>query len=348
VRSASSSALALAATVLFALAGCTGSTTPATPSTASPGTAPARRLAATAGESIPARVGTKSPTPTTCLVTTLPWTLPQPLSRETVLAVGDGLLLAGGLDRANRSSALVRHIDPLTGRSAKVGMLSDPVHDAGGALVGGHAYIVGGGAQFSVAAVQQLGGSGTARVVGQLPRPRSDLVVASSGEAMLIIGGYDGTVSQPQVLRSTDGRTFTAIDSLPIPVRYPAVAVTGSVVWVFGGQVAGHPSTAIQRIDVASGRVTLAGRLAVPVSDAAAFSLDGQVLIVGGATTSGTTGDIWRFDPATLQVDRCGRLPGPVQDAGSGVWRGSGYLLGGEDTTTQDRVLRVRLLGGRP
>jgi hypothetical protein len=106
--------------------------------------------------------------------------------------------------------------------------------------------VFGGGEQASVATVQQVAGPapraraattpGSPMVTGRLPRPRSDLTAVTQGGTTYLLGGYDGTTYDATVLATPDGRRFAVAARLPVPVRYPAVAVLGRQIWVFGGQ----------------------------------------------------------------------------------------------------------------
>ena len=69
-----------------------------------------------------------------------------------------------------------------------------------------------------------------------MPAPRSDAVAVTIGPTTYIVGGYDGTHPDAPVLATTNGRTFTTVAALRIPVRYPAVAALGGQIFVFGGQ----------------------------------------------------------------------------------------------------------------
>ena len=120
-----------------------------------------------------------------------------------------------------------------------------------------------------------------------------------------MVGGYDGTTVDPQVLATTDGRHFRVAARLPVPVRYAGTAMAGGLIWVFGGQTAASGSGAtdiIQRVDPATGAAAVAGRLPQPVAGAAVIVLDGQIYVAGGATAHGD-------QPGGVPV-RPGHVPG--------------------------------------
>lgn len=317
-------ALILAVATLAVLASCTAA--PAPPVRSAPAThAPARPMAPAAASPV-----ISSPFRRGLTAVVEPWRLPAALSREVVLADHRRLVVVGGLTAAGSSTAIVQ-IDPATGTAARAGELARPVHDAAGVTLGGRDLVFGGGTQASVAAVQEFGTGGSAVVVGRLPRPRSDLVAAVAGSTAYILAGYDGSTPDPAVLATTDGRHFTVVAGLPVPVRYPAVAVLGHDLYLFGGEHAGSATTAIQRVDTHARTAALVGHLPHPLAHATAVTLAGTVYLLGGVTgTSARTG-IARYDPAGDSIVPAGRLPYPVSDAGAAVLDGTAYLLGGEN-----------------
>jgi len=299
-------------------------------------------------------------------VSPAPYQLPSGLAREVVLPSGRGLLIAGGLTQQATSSAAVRLLNPSTGGTSRVGRLAVPTHDAGGATVGGRTFVFGGGQQGSVATVQevtaQTAPAGPARgartVAGRLPRPRSDLVAVTRGGTAYLLGGYDGAGYDATVLATRDGRRFTVVARLAVPVRYPAVAVLGGQIWVFGGQTSHGITNDIQRISLpgsgsggagqtVGGRkvaAVVAGHLPRPTTAAAAFALGGALYIAGGQTapawpgqataspsaTLTTSGAVLRYQPGHPSV-LAGTLPVPVANAGAGVLRGTAFLVGGDN-----------------
>jgi Kelch motif len=264
------------------------------------------------------------------------WTLPSPVAREVVVTTGKELTIVGGLDATKFSTAAVVTVNPETGASRGSGTLVEAVHDAAGARAGARILVFGGGgpSENGTADVQAVPNAGAPSVVGTLPGPRSDHVAARVGTTTYVLGGYDGTGIVPDVLATTNGTTFTKVGSLPVPVRYPAVAVVGKAIYLFGGvsnSQAGVDTSAVQRLDVASGAIDTVATLPTSLSHASAIVLAGQVFVLGGYVDNTKLSDqILRFDPSTGATNRVGVLPAPVSDAAAVVIGKRGYLVGGQ------------------
>ncbi len=106
-------------------------------------------------------------------------------------------------------------------------------------ILGGRMFVLGGGTASSVPTVQAFTQGTQTAVVGQLGRARSDSGGVSAGPVGYVVGGYDGTILDPQVLATTDGRHFRVAARLPVPVRYAATAAVSGLIWVFGGTPGG-------------------------------------------------------------------------------------------------------------
>ncbi|MGD0380920.1 MAG: PQQ-binding-like beta-propeller repeat protein [Acidimicrobiales bacterium] len=232
----------------------------------------------------------------------LPWSLKAPLSRAVVLpVVGNQLSVLGGLTTGNTSSSGIYTLDTSTGALAPAGDLTGPLHDASGAVIAGKDVVFGGGDATTVGVVQAFpepsgpalsAGSPTptATVVGSLPQARSDSSSVTIGSTTYVVGGYDGTNADAVVLGTTDGRTFSTVATLPVPVRYGAVAAVGGRIYVFGGQAitgagAGQPVDTVQAVDPTRHHAAVVGHLPEPISGAAAVTLTGSVYVVGGEST---------------------------------------------------------------
>ncbi|HEY3951910.1 MAG TPA: hypothetical protein VGM53_00915 [Streptosporangiaceae bacterium] len=341
-----------------------------------------RHPAARSGDSDPARTDTQNHQPAGPLVlqaVPAPYQLPAPITRAVVLpqpgpsgtqsGAGQGLLIAGGLTTQSTTTNAVALLDPVTGQTERAGRLAVPTHDAGGAVLGGKPFVFGGGSVASIDTVQSgtgqsgTGQSGTAQsgmgrswvTAGRLPGVRSDLDAVTVGSRAYLVGGYDGSSWDADVLATRDGTRFTVAAHLPVPVRYPAVAALGSRIWVFGGQTPSGITDVIQQIDTATGRASVAGRLPRPTAHATGFTLGGRIFVAGGqtaATAAGksgtasasaalsTSGAVLEFRPPPGQATRGGsivtaaRLPVPVANGAAAVLGGTGYLVGGDQNGT--------------
>ena len=206
----------------------------------------------------------------------------------------------------------------------------------------------------------------TATSAGSLPAPRSDAAAVTIGSTTYLVGGYDGTRPDVPVLATTDGRAFTTVTALPVPVRYPAVAALSGQIYVFGGQAitgsqAGAPVNVIQAVDPARRTAAVIGDLPAPLAGAAAMTVDGELFVAGGESpaaqrpapglgttqlgpgesgtgaraegsspSASTVSTIWAFDPASRRLLAAGRLQVPASHAAAVVAGSAAWIIGGE------------------
>jgi hypothetical protein len=276
--------------------------------------------------------------------------LPAGVSRPVVLPDASGFVVLGGLATGDTSTSGVVHVDPASGDSQIIGHLALAVHDSAGAAIGGRFFVFGGGSTSTVSVVQAFAG-GSTTAAAQLPEARSDLSAATIDGTTYILGGFNGSEMTPDILATTDGVSFRVVAALAVPVRYAAVAGLGDTLWVVGGVTTtsegGTPieTDVVQKVNLGSGQVTVAGHLPEPMGHATAVVLDDQIFILGGRSGTVPSAAIWRLDPASGALARAGRLPGPVSDAGSVTVGDVGYLVGGEvtgPTAPLDTVVALR------
>ena len=104
----------------------------------------------------------------------------------------------------------------------------------------------------------------------------------------------------------------------------------------------------IQRLDPATGKVEVIGKLPRPLSAAAALVVDGHLLVLGGRHGGKASNAILEVDPATGDVTRAGHLPYPVANAGAAVVDDTGYLVGGEGDALKATVATTVTLSFPP
>ncbi len=302
------------------------------------GTREGRRRQA-AGRSAPAAPG---PVVTHLTATEAGWTLGTPLSRAVAFSDNRGIVVAGGLDPGQNTVSSVVRIDPTTGATTSAGSLAVPAHDAAGATIGGKQFVFGGGAQHVSDVVQALQPNGPSAVVGHLPQPRADLAAATIGSTAYLVGGYDGTNATRDVLATSDGVGFRTVAQLPFGVRYPAVAAIGNSVYVFGGELGGAESAAVQQIDVRTGTVRVVAQLPSTRTEAAAVAVGGRIYVVGGLAGGHASSDVIAFDPKTADFSFDGQLPTPKADSAIATVGGTSFLLGGESAAVSSDVTALR------
>jgi hypothetical protein len=269
--------------------------------------------------------------------------LPSARSRAVALAFGSTILLCGGLTSTGTTTGSILRIDLGSGRVSEAGTLAAPVHDAGGAVLGGSGFVFGGGQVGPGSIVQRVGPSGGAITVGQLPAVRADLVAVSVDGELVVVGGGTPARPDPRVLATTDGRHFRVVATLPVGVRYPAVAVVGGIVYVVGGSTPSGDARVIQALDPGTGVVRVIGRLGQGLSHASALVVGGAFLIAGGQVGGRTQDALWQLDLASGTVTRIGRLPYPVSDMAAVVVDGIGYLIGGEGLAPVASIITVSM-----
>jgi hypothetical protein len=278
-----------------------------------------------------------------------PFRLPAAVSRPTVFAAAGGLLVVGGLTAADSTTQAILSVDLARAAVNPSGRLAVPVHDAAGALVNGRNLLFGGGSTTVSSAVQDVTPGTPPRVLSHLPQPRADLVAVSEGKTGYVLGGFDGAQGLTTILRTTDGRTFTVSGTIPVSVRYPAVAASGGAIWLFGGEHAGNQITDVQRVDLTTGQGRVAGHLPRPLAHAGALTLSGTIFVAGGRTGAATTDIVMRFSPADVSFTTAGRLPAARSDFGVAVVGETAYLVGGESPRPVDTVIQARAhVGGTP
>src|SRR5579871_3857375 len=299
------------------------------------------RTAGTTGTSIAASttalVATTAPVPSALAVAHLPAPLPQAVSRASVVVENGRLVLLGGLHGPSpgTSTSQVLTIDPTSGAAQVAAPLSEATHDAAAVTFGSSAFVFGGGAGTTIASVQQWSGTGS-RVVSHLPQARSDVTAVVVDGHGYVIGGFDGARPAADVLETDDAVTFHVAATLPVPVRYPAVAVLGSKIYVIGGQSVagpggnGPPVADVQMVDVSNGSAAVVAQLPGAVTEAAGFVLRGAVFIAGGVRGGIVQRGVFRVDVGTGGLTAVATLPEPRADAAVATVGSTAYLLGGE------------------
>ena len=265
------------------------------------------------------------------------WQLQAPISREAVLPDGAGSMVVAGGETSGGSQVGVFRLDLATGGLTLLSSLPSATHDAASAQVGGNDLVLGGGSSAPADYAQGVSAAGTASSLGTLPGARADASAVTIAGTAYVVGGYSGTALDPSVLATTDGVHFRAVAKLAVPVRYPALAVSGGNIYVFGGStLSGTPVPTVQVVEPSTGASRVLGQLPQALAGAAAASLGGHIYLAGGQTASvagaagGPSGTVYAYDVATGKFLVAGSLQVPVAYAGASVNGGRLWMIGGE------------------
>ena len=268
------------------------------------------------------------------------------ISGEAAVPYRGELLVLGGLDAADESASGVFRLDPQTGGLAPA---SDPAQPGSRcSRRNGRSPSLGPRAAAQAPAPTPSRPSAPAARPGSWAsfRPHARIWPPSRSVARSrSIGGYDGRTPSADVLRTSDGRSFTTAARLPVPVRYPAVATAGSTIYAFGGETATRPSDRRDPGDRRGDRpgVASSGTCRSPLAHASAISLGGRDLRSGRHHAAGQpSARMLRFDPSERTRRSAGRLPTPVTNAAAATLGDTGYLVGGIGPGGSPLTLRGR------
>lgn len=242
----------------------------------------------------------------------LPRSLPVALSGMAGTSVGNQGFFAGGMG--------VTSVDTVY-RVTSAGYslltrLPTALHDAGAAVLGQTLYVIGGGQSVSLPTVYaiSLQNPGQVTTMPPLPVPLSDLGAVSYDGAVFLVGGHGSGAPSRAVLRYRPGQGVSPFALLPVGVRYAAVALSGSRLWVAGGMTSTGPTPDVEVVNLATGRVLRLPPLPYPVEYAEAAVIQNRLWVVGGKTPAGWTRRVVIYDPSHKIWQSGPPLPAPAGD----------------------------------
>jgi hypothetical protein len=208
--------------------------------------------------------------------------LTTPLAAMQAFPSGGYLYLLGGESGTKPTSQIFR-IDLTAGRARPAGTFEEPLAEAGVAPQGGSAYLVGGwtGSQFATA-ILKFTPPGTTELVARLPDGTRSPAVQLLGHTLYVAGGRteQGLTRNVYAIDVRNG-TVVSLGQLPQAVEQAVLVASGTSLYLLGGKTAnGKASTAVVRIDPATGTPTRVGRTTLPLVGAAAVSAGPRTLVV--------------------------------------------------------------------
>jgi hypothetical protein len=241
---------------------------------------------------------------------------------------------------------------PVPGRDAfslLVGILPVSLFAAAAVTIGDREYIFGGATGSAVSPTPELGilrydplsSNSTVPEIAHLPSLNYGLAAAAIGSTVYIVGGYNGKTTLDTIVAWRPGGTATVVASLPVALRYAAVAAVDGRIVIAGGLLANNTtaSRSVYVYNPATHTVTtLHAQLPVGIYQAAGASLGKLAYVIGGATPTGPASGpiaspvstIYSIDPLSGEVARAGTLSDGARAEAAAVSVGNViYLAGG-------------------
>jgi hypothetical protein len=208
--------------------------------------------------------------------------LPQPTHDAAAAVVGGSVYLFGGGESVSMPSVV--RVDPRTGAATEAPALGEPLSDLGAVAIGGHAYLVGGftGTQFATG-ILRYRPQGAATVFARLPTGTRYAGVTALGSTIYVAGGLTTSGPTNAVYAVSPSGDVRRSATLPAPEDHAALAALGRRLYLFGGR-------RVVAIDPASGKVSVAARLPVALTDPTATTVGDRIVIAGGGTDG-----VWAF-----------------------------------------------------
>ncbi|MGD0198385.1 MAG: hypothetical protein ABSC56_10850 [Solirubrobacteraceae bacterium] len=296
-------------------------------------------------------------------MTTHPVSLPQspaPLTYNTVSSLTEpvrassatrlpgsaAFSLLGGLDsQANGTSG----IGEITSTSTKVvGYLPVSLFAAAAVTIGSDEYIFGGATGSSASPTPEQGilqydvlsSNATVTEIAHLPSANYGLGAAVIGSTAYIVGGDNGTTTLDTIVSWHPGGQAAVAGTLPVALRYAAVAAVSGRIVIAGGLLANNAaSRQVFIFDPTTHKVsTLRVQLPKGIYAASGASLGKLAYVIGGAYPTGAATNptatavdtIYSVDPISGKLATAGSLTAGTRAEAVAVKVGDEiYLAGG-------------------
>lgn len=298
------------------------------------------------------------------------WGLPVPISQAAVVpSAPSSILVVGGEASNGQTASGAFLVDTATGSLHLDAALTTGVRAASAVVIGSKVVVFGGATTLPVGTVQTFPAPGapttattsvpavghkksslpyksttttaskvapTASASGNLPGARAGSAAVSFAGHAYVVGGSNGAAPDGAVMSTTNGISLQTVGSLPVAVRFPAAAVLGDKLYVFGGDTLRPGAKTwsavddIQEMDLSNGHAAIIGHLPHALRGAVAVVIDDNIYVAGGSGPAGTNGTVWGFEPQDGSTVAQASLTTPVAYAGAAVLGNKAWLVGGQ------------------
>jgi hypothetical protein len=208
--------------------------------------------------------------------------LPSARNSAAVFTIGGTLYVLGGEQGSTPSADLLR-VDLASGAVKRIATFEEPLAESGVGTGAGTVVLAGGwtGTQYGTA-VLRLTPPSSVQLVARLPEGVRAPAVARLRNTLYVAGGRTpGGLSNAVYAVDLSSGAVTTLGKLPQAVQGAMLVSSGTKLYLLGGRTAnGMPSTAVVRIDPATGQPAKDGSTTVPLAGAAAVSDGSRTVVV--------------------------------------------------------------------
>ena len=153
-------------------------------------------------------------------------------------------------------------------------------------------------------------------LVGTFDEPLAESGVAVRGSSAYLAGGWTGTKYATAILKFTPPHGIALIGRLPVGLRSPAAALLGPTLYLAGGRTAHGLSREIYAVDLATGKVSVFGKLREGLEQSVLVAATSGLFVLGGKTAAGkAVPSVIRIDPVTGYATTVGTMAKPFSGA---------------------------------
>lgn len=166
--------------------------------------------------------------------------------------------------------------------------------------------------------------------LAKAPSERTEVVAATSGTRIYVVGGYradGGTVATVEIFDTATGRWEPGPD-LPVAVNHAMAATVDDTVYVFGGYL-GNSDASAAAFRFEQGAWRAVAPMPQGRGAGTAVAQDGLVYIAGGVNSGGLSQQMLVYDPAGDIWSTAPGPPTPREHLGGAGFGGLVYTVGG-------------------
>ena len=259
--------------------------------------------------------------------------IPLPRTEVVAAAVGDEIVVLGGLTLGRGASRLVHAYSPALDRWRRLPDLPVGVHHAMAAGLHGRLYVLGGYSSSDVPLKAAFALEGRSwRALPPLPFVRAAAGAAAVGGKLLVVGGVgpDRRLARNALVFDPRSSRWSVVPG-PTPREHLGVAALAGYAYAVGGRTAGLDTNLVhfERYRPGDREWQALQPVPDPRGGTGAAGVSRHVVSVGGEEPGGTIAEVFAYRISDRRWVRLEDLPTPRHGVGVAALGGRVFVIGG-------------------